>query len=174
MTRASSTSPWKQTATLHPIQQVAPALPQDWAEMAQNLRRATNEGVSRGRPAAKMMVNGRMPSGKTVFTPRIALLDTGAGFNLISSQAFRELNLAPKPSQQVVRSIGGDTRLVGKVELTWRFRASDVPSKLSQTLYSAVFYILPEQDEAKFDCILGWPWIEENLDLCFYMLRSMR
>ncbi|OAP59412.1 hypothetical protein AYL99_06710 [Fonsecaea erecta] len=95
-------------------------------------------------------------------TPRRVLLDTGADFNLISDEAHTELNLNKQPYNGRVHSIGGYTELSSTVILQWHFRSYGSGTGQSSPSYRAPFYVLPPESEAKFDCILGRPWIEEN------------
>ncbi|EXJ67766.1 uncharacterized protein A1O5_09112 [Cladophialophora psammophila CBS 110553] len=95
-------------------------------------------------------------------TPRRVLLDTGADFNLISDDAHTELDLTKQPYKGRVHSIGGYTELSSTVILQWHFRSYSSEADQSSRSYRAPFYVLPPDSEAKFDCILGRPWIEEN------------
>ncbi|KIW66234.1 hypothetical protein PV04_08434 [Phialophora macrospora] len=95
-------------------------------------------------------------------TPRRVLLDTGADFNLISHGAHSELDLSKQPYHGRVRSIGGFTDLKSAVILQWHFRSYTSESSQPPNLYHASFYVLPPESDAKFDCILGRPWIEDH------------
>ncbi|ETI25348.1 hypothetical protein G647_02120 [Cladophialophora carrionii CBS 160.54] len=105
----------------------------------------------------------KTPSSPSSTTPRRVLFDTGADFNLISHGAHAELDLSKQPYHSRVRSLGGFTELKSAVVLQWHFR-SQTPKSSQQppTLYRSSFYVLPPESDAKFDCILGRPWIEEN------------
>ena len=92
-------------------------------------------------------------------TPRRVLLDTGADFNLISFDAHVELDLIKQPYHGRVRSIGGYTELDWTVLLQWHFRSQSAGPPRA---HRASFHVLPPSSNAKFDCILGRPWIEEN------------
>lgn len=95
-------------------------------------------------------------------TPRRVLLDTGADFNLISHGAHAELNLRKEPYQGRVHSIGGYTDLNSTVFLQWHFQSHDAEFTQSPPTHCASFYVLPPESDAKFDCILGRRWIEDN------------
>lgn len=95
-------------------------------------------------------------------TPRRVLLDTGADFNLISFSAHAELGLSKQPYHGHVHSIGGCTELKSAIDLRWHFWRYNPDPKDTLRPYSASFIILPPESEARFDCILGRPWIEEN------------
>ncbi|EXJ57587.1 hypothetical protein A1O7_07935 [Cladophialophora yegresii CBS 114405] len=95
-------------------------------------------------------------------TPRRVLFDTGADFNLISHGARTELDLSQQPYHSRVRSIGGFTELKSAVVLQWHFRSHASRPSQPPTFYRSSFYVLPAESNAKFDCILGRPWIEEN------------
>ena len=122
----------------------------------------------RSKPSAKLNihVNNRGIQ-RTRLNTRIALLDTGADFNLISYDAFKELNLPIKPCNDVVRSIAGNSQLIGKVEIDWHFRPSNYPTVPAPRIavHSAIFWVLSQDEDPCFDCILGWPWIDSNIDL---------
>ncbi|KIW80590.1 hypothetical protein Z517_07206 [Fonsecaea pedrosoi CBS 271.37] len=100
----------------------------------------------------------------TTTTPRRVLLDTGADFNLISDDAHTELNLTKQPYSGRVHSIGGYTDLSSTVVLQWHFQRYSSEADRNSPSHRAPFYVLPPESEAKFDCILGRPWIEENWD----------
>lgn len=94
-------------------------------------------------------------------TSRRALLDTGADFNLISHEAFAQLNIEGRPYQGLLHSLGGYSELESTILLNWHFRLSS--SQTTSTYqHHAPFYILRNTSPAKFDCIIGRPWIEEN------------
>lgn len=99
---------------------------------------------------------------KSSTTPRRVLLDTGADFNLISFSAHAELGLNKQPYHGHVHSIGGCTELKSAIDLLWHFWRYNPDSNQTPRQYSASFIILPPESDAKFDCILGRPWIEEN------------
>ncbi|KIW23889.1 uncharacterized protein PV07_12052 [Cladophialophora immunda] len=108
--------------------------------------------------------NPRLGHRQSATTPRRVLLDTGADFNLISDEAHTELDLNKQPYNGRVHSIGGYTDLSSTVVLQWHFRSYRSEADQSSPSYRAPFYVLPPESEAKFDCILGRPWIEENWD----------
>ncbi len=95
-------------------------------------------------------------------TPRRVLLDTGADFNLISHGAHLELGLSKQPSRERVHSIGGFTELSSTVVVQWHFRTQCTTTRHPPLTHRGIFFILPPESNAKFDCILGRPWIEEN------------
>lgn len=94
-------------------------------------------------------------------TSRRALLDTGADFNLISHEAFAQLNIEGRPFQGLVHSLGGYSELESTILLDWHFRLSSSQTT-SAYQHHASFHILRNTSPAKFDCIIGRPWIEEN------------
>ncbi|KIV79703.1 hypothetical protein PV11_07250 [Exophiala sideris] len=104
------------------------------------------------------LLGGRPHSATTC---RRVLLDTGAEFNLISHRAFEDLNTRKVPFQGTVQSIGGCSELEGIVALPWHF-SLPVTSAGQSSKHCAPFYILQEDSEPKFDCIIGRPWIMEN------------
>ena len=95
-------------------------------------------------------------------TPRRVLLDTGADFNLISHGAHLELGLSKQKSRERVRSIGGLTELNNTVIVQWHFRTQGATARQPPRTHHGMFFVLPAESDAKFDCILGRPWIEEN------------
>ncbi|KIX99818.1 uncharacterized protein Z520_04454 [Fonsecaea multimorphosa CBS 102226] len=108
--------------------------------------------------------NAKSGHRQSTTTPRRVLLDTGADFNLISDEAHTELDLKKQPYSGRVHSIGGYTDLSSTVVLQWHFRSYTSGADQTSPSYRAPFYVLPPESEAKFDCILGRPWIEENWD----------
>ncbi len=94
-------------------------------------------------------------------TPRRVLLDTGADFNLVSHDAYAQLNVEKRPYQGLVHSIGGYSELESTVFLRWHFRVPGSKSVRSSE-HNDPFHILQKGSDAKFDCIIGRPWILEN------------
>ncbi|KAJ9610841.1 hypothetical protein H2200_005618 [Cladophialophora chaetospira] len=83
-------------------------------------------------------------------------------FNLISYGARAELGLSKRAYRERVHSIGGYTELNSAVVLEWHFRSHNSEPGQPLRTHGAMFYVLPPETDAKFDCILGRPWIEEH------------
>lgn len=98
------------------------------------------------------------------------LLDTGSDLNLISNTAYREVNSPIRRTQHSVRSLAGQTSIIGETALSWVFLVSknlvEIPPQRDN------FSVLASAEPAAFDCILGHPWISSHLEVFSALVQS--
>lgn len=87
------------------------------------------------------------------------LLDTGSDLNLISASAHADLKTVVKASKCCIRSVAGESAVVGKTRLEWTFIAGEARERSKRLVFSDDFHVLSRKEVPLFDCILGRHWI---------------
>jgi hypothetical protein len=90
------------------------------------------------------------------------LIDTGSDLNLISAAAHADLETQLRPQKRIIRSVAGQSAVVGETNLSWTFLNSTNTGHSSQSVFSDDFFVLSEQESTLFDCILGRHWIQAH------------
>lgn len=90
------------------------------------------------------------------------LLDTGSDLNLISAPAHADLKTSTRSSRHSVRSVAGESSVVGETHLQWSFISSKSGLNSKPALFSDVFFVLSRREAPLFDCILSRHWIQAN------------
>lgn len=109
-------------------------------------------------------------------TYRRCLFDTGAELNMISYSAWCGLDIDIESGDREVTGIGGFVNLPGFVILNWNFGVDRQKSRNKLQSFQSPFYVLPQEHGGCFDCIIGRPWIQENIHffLEFLTEKAMR
>lgn len=151
-----------------------------WRHLSQKRRRprapprltcyATNifEGVQWRLNPFVFDINVRTGTGQK--TMKRVLLDTGSDLNLISNSVHREIGSTLNRKKHSVRSLAGQSSIVGETTLSWNFITSS-PQTTSPPQVD-VFFVLARTESTSFDCILGHSWIWSHLDIFSALMRS--
>ncbi len=99
-------------------------------------------------------------SGRLRKVMKRVLLDTGSDLNLISAPAHADLRTDIRPQKHRVRSIGGQSAVVGETKLDWTFIRSRSAKEINNCVFSDSFFVLSKEETPLFDCILGRHWIQ--------------
>lgn len=99
-------------------------------------------------------------SGKLRKVMKRVLLDTGSDLNLLSAPTHTDLNTRVRPQRCHVRSVGGQSAIVGETQLDWTFIRSNSAKNSDGAVFSDTFFILSRKETPLFDCILGRHWIQ--------------
>jgi hypothetical protein len=97
-------------------------------------------------------------------TSRRCLLDTGADLNLITADALEGLqfNVQPIPGQQL-RGLAGTTDIINTISVGWNLSRDCDPLRRGRLNRSTMFEVIDPTEDCTFDCVLGRPWIEQNM-----------
>ena len=109
-------------------------------------------------------INIRVPeaSGKTRKVMKRVLLDTGSDLNLISAPAQSDIKTRVRPQKCHVRSVSGQSSIVGETRMEWTFIRSNVSNTSSASVFNDTFFVLSKKEVPLFDCILGRQWIHDH------------
>lgn len=115
-------------------------------------------------------INIRTSTGEKVM--KRILLDTGSDLNLISTSAYEDVNSPIRRTQHSVRSLAGQTSIVGETTLSWVFLVSSDSDPMEIPPQAESFSVLASGEAAAFDCILGHAWILSHRDIFFALMGS--
>ena len=101
-------------------------------------------------------------SGKIRKVMKRVLLDTGSDLNLISAPAHSDLKTRIRPQKCHIRSVSGQSSIVGETRMEWTFIRSNVSNSSSATVFNDTFFVLSKKELPLFDCILGRHWIHDH------------
>ena len=90
------------------------------------------------------------------------LLDTGSDLNLISGPAHSDLKTHLRPQKCHVRSVAGQSSIVGETRLDWTFIRANPRNETTSNIFSDTFFVLSKKETPLFDCILGRHWIHNH------------
>jgi hypothetical protein len=92
---------------------------------------------------------------------RGVVVDTGSPANCINEAALKGTDYEHKIKRYTGRRLQGlawwAVRPKGIVTLKFKFEQTELTQ-----YYEADFLVIREHLQARFDCLLGWPWLEEN------------
>lgn len=117
-------------------------------------------------------INIRTSTGQKVM--KRILLDTGSDLNLISTSAYQDVLCPIRRTQHSVRSLAGQTSIVGETTLSWVFLVSSDLDSVEIPPQAESFSVLASAESAAFDCILGHGWILSHLEIFSALVRSKR
>ena len=103
---------------------------------------------------------------------RRVLLDTGAKLNMVAAAALRGIELPVGGEPCEIRSIAGNSRIVGQTALRFHF-LQDVETEGVESTFEEEFNVLDGNEQPLFDFILGQEWISRHL-LKFFELTSSK
>lgn len=100
------------------------------------------------------------------------LLDTGSDLNLISTSAYQDVKSPIRRTQHSVRSLAGQTPIIGETTLSWSFLVTSGSNSVKIPPQTERFSVLASTESAAFDCILGHGWISGHREIFSALMGS--
>lgn len=100
---------------------------------------------------------------RRITTSRRCLIDTGSDLNIITRRALQGLQSDVRPLSGYLNGAGGRAEIIGRTDLTWHLKRGCDPVRRRRLNRSNSFVVVDPTVPYKFDCILGEPWIQENM-----------
>ena len=110
------------------------------------------------------------PGVKKKTSSRRCLIDTGADMNIITKSAILGLQAHVRPSAGYLSGAGGRAEIIGRTELSWHLKRGVDPFRCRNLNRSATFVVVDPTVPYRFDCVLGRPWIQQNLHVVIWVL----
>ncbi len=110
------------------------------------------------------------PGVKRHTSSRRGLIDTGADMNIITRSAVRDLQSHMEASSGYLSGAGGRAEIIGRTKLSWHLKRGVDPFRCRDLNHSANFVVVDPTIPYRFDCVLGRPWIQQNLHVVIWVM----